>query len=249
LKEKPVSQTPVSSPVGEYILMPERATYALGVHALQEQCIKENNQNQPKFTLPDGRVIYRPNTFKENCLARLHQFNTYTNPDGSKRTLDQRIEFMLIQLDSCSGLAFPAQKRNNRKFKLILKSPELIDFPNNFNDFHFLIDYDRLDCTRELDCDGAKYGTLTPAKIDSHEGWLTLFEDDKVVLRDYRQAVEETIALWDPLTPGGFMDFYLLNLQKDDHLLAVRLGSSAENHSTAYGQISDQGCRFLRRKP
>jgi len=43
--EKPIPQTLASKPGEEYAIMPQIIHYALGVAALQEQCIKENNQN------------------------------------------------------------------------------------------------------------------------------------------------------------------------------------------------------------
>jgi len=237
--------------IEEYILMPEIKTYALGVHALQEQCVKENNQNQPQFVFHDGRVRHRPNTFKENCLARLHQFNTLTNSDGSQRTLRQRMEFLIYGNESCCGIAYPAAERKSSKFKSILKSPELIIIPQNFKFFYYPVDYAQLPCTRELDRSGAKYNEhLTPAEIDSHEGWLTLFEEDAIALHDYRKMFGEALALNNPQNlPQKYMAFWILNAPQEDQLRALYV-SCLGDISCAYGN-SVLNCigSFLRRKP
>jgi len=248
----------IKQPIGEYILMPEAKTYALGVHALQEACIKENNQNHPKFTLPNGKIVYRPLTFKENCLARLHQFNTLTNPNGSQRTLEQRMEFLFEANDSCCGIIRPAKNRYSSKFKLILQSPELISLAKDFAQEFTYVDYSSLTSNRELDRKIGKYNnSLTLAEISSHEGWLALFEDDRIALQDYHRAVGEALGLWK--TPvSKFMDFSLpdnyldlgLKRYRNDQLETVCVSHIIDNQqSEAYDRSLNHSSRFLRRKP
>jgi len=237
---------------GEYILMPEARTYALGLQTLQEECIRENNQNQLKFTLPNGQAVYRPNTFKENCLARLHQFNTLASADGFRPTLEQRTEFMQEWNDSSCGIAYPAEERNNSNFKLILQSPELISLPEEFSQDFISVDYNQLACTRELDRKAAKYNKpLTPAEIDTHEGWLTLFEGDTNALRDYREMIGEVLALKYPQhLPPKFMAFWLLNTLKEDQLRAVSVNSiHGYSYALGNGDLTNDGSYFLHRKP
>ena len=80
---------------GKYILMPQASTYALGLHALQEKCVQENNQHQPQITLPNGKKVYRANTFLENIEARMNDWETEKNPAGSVRTEEERKRFGL----------------------------------------------------------------------------------------------------------------------------------------------------------
>ena len=234
----------------EYVLMPEAKTYALGVHALQEACTKENNQNHPKFTLPDGKTVYRPLTFKENGLARLNQFNTLTNSDGSQRELTQRIEFMHNWNHSCCGIAYPAAERNSSRFKLILQSPELIGLPKDFDkgSIFIFVDYDSFNYDLQLDRNRAKYNQeLTPTEIDSHEGWLALFEDDCTALHDYRKMIEKTLTLSKSQNQAHqFMAFWLLDNPKKSCLFDL---SVSRDDSCANGNVNlFSYSRFLIRK-
>ena len=108
---------PLPASVGEYILMPQTTTYAFGVHVLQEKCVSENNVHQPKIVVV-GRELYRPNTFLENILARMHDYETLKNPDGSDRSLEKRKLLFDTWLDSCCGVAYQA---GTTKFKLSLQ--------------------------------------------------------------------------------------------------------------------------------
>ncbi|MBI5002685.1 J domain-containing protein, partial [Candidatus Woesearchaeota archaeon] len=99
-----------------YILMNIAPTYARGVHALHTACVAENNLNHPKYICPDGSSIYRPLTFKEGIVARLREFNTLHNPDGSARSLDDRLVLFSRWNDSCTGIA---KKAGTTKFKII----------------------------------------------------------------------------------------------------------------------------------
>ena len=248
-KEEP--KNPASYPIGKYVMMPQTDTYAINLHALQDECIQENNQNHPRFKLPGGRTVYRPLTIKENCLARLKQFYTDKNPDGSTRTLGQRVEFMDNWNDSCCGIAYPVKKSQSSKFKLILQCPELISLPVDFKNEFYSVDYTQLPCTRELDRRWAKYDqNLYPTEIDTHEGWLTLFEEDLTALRDYRQAVGEALTLkYAHNSPRVFMAFWLLNTPKEDQLRAVYVSSlDGDSHVSSVDHLNNYG-RFLRHKP
>ena len=255
LKDKPEVQSenkPAEASIGEYILMPPSADYASGVDELQIQCARENNQNHPKFTLPDGRVVHRPLTFKENCLARLNQFNTFTNSDGSRRTLEQRTKFMVEDINSCCGIAYPSG--GSSKFKLILQSPELIDISPSFNKEFYPIDYAQLPCTYELDKSEVRYNlNLDPNEIDSHKGWLALFEDDAAALCDYRQMVGIILALHTIRNrPLEYMSFCLLDVppQKDQLKTVYVRNLVYQSCAVGGGYLNRRSnFRFLRCKP
>src|SRR3989338_1161565 len=57
--------TATSLKSGKYTEMPRADTYALGVQALHQACVVENNRKHPTFVKPDGNITYRPLTFKE----------------------------------------------------------------------------------------------------------------------------------------------------------------------------------------
>ena len=72
----PSDPTPSQSIKSGIIEMPRTDTYALGVQALQQACIQENNQNHPQFLLPNGSKVYRPFTFKETIEARVNDYES-----------------------------------------------------------------------------------------------------------------------------------------------------------------------------
>ncbi len=237
-KAKPVQGTPpittpaVSSPefTGEYILMPQTRTYALGVHTLQEACVAENNHNQPQYTLPDGSIIYRPNIFLENILARAHDFNTLTNPDGTQRTMEERLRYFNTWLDSSCGIAYQAK---TTKLKLSLQCPQLISIDPNFAEAFLPVDYASFQGT-ELDSSSPNF---------VRDGWMTLLEGKTDVYNEYLSVLKA--AKGTDIIPT----FWVQQNTAEDQLRAVYV-SGLDDDSLAYGDCSLYSSgRFLRRSP
>jgi len=160
-----------SSVVSEYILMPITSTYVLGVHALQEKCVSENNVHQPKIIVA-GREFYRPNTFLENVEARMDDYETLTNPNGSDRSLEDRKRFFNTWLDSCCGVAYRA---GTTKFKLNLQCPELIGIDKGFNGSYLSVNYATFS--------GVELDSSSPTVV--RDGWLALLEGKTEVYDAY----------------------------------------------------------------
>ena len=172
---------------GRYILMPRTATYAQGLHALRNACQADENSVHPVFTLDDGSKIYRPLTFKEDITARVTDYNTLHNPDGSERTPEERLKLFTERwLDSCTGIAY---QKGTGKFKVVLQSKELITLPEGFNSGYFPITYNGM-VDVELDRTGATYNALlTKEQVETHPAWRAAVEDDVTLLREYRDIV------------------------------------------------------------
>ena len=235
-KTKPAGNTPpiippASSSVssGGYILMPQTNTYALGVHALQEACIAENNPHQPKVVI-NGREVYRANTFLENILARMTDFNTLANPDGTPRNMEERLKYFNTWLDSCCGVAYQAK---TTKLKLGLQCPELICIAKDFVNGFLPVDYANFQGI-ELD---------SSSKTFARDGWMALLEGKTDVYTEYLQALKA--AKGRDVIPN----VWIQKNTNEDQLRAVYV-LNLDNNSYANGinGLSNSG-RFLRRSP
>ena len=219
-----------SSVVSEYILMPITSTYVLGVHALQEKCVSENNVHQPKIVIAGGE-LYRPNTFLENILARMDDYETLTNPDGSDRSLEDRKRFFDTWLDSCCGVAYRA---GTTKFKLNLQCPELIGIDKGFNGSYLSVNYATFS--------GVELDSSSPNFV--RDGWMTLLEGRTDVYDAYLAMLKSII--------GGDVipKFWLRQNSATDELRAVYV-HVLDNDCDAYGSYDLYGGgRFLcRRNP
>ena len=236
-KTEPAGDTPpvivpASNPVssGEYILMPQTSTYALGVDALRQACNQENNQNHPQFVLPDGSRIYRPNTFLENILARMTDFNTLTNPDGTQRSMEERLKYFNTWLDSCCGVVCQAKTTN---LQLILRCPQLISLAKDFADGFLPVDY--------ASFQGIKLDSNN--KTFARDAWMALLEGRTDVYTEYLSVLKA--AKGKKVIP----DFWKRQNTAADELRAVYV-NNLDNYSNASGSNSlSNGGRFLRRSP
>jgi hypothetical protein len=188
---------------GNYILMPQANTYALGLHALQQACIAEGDKcQQPQIQLPDGRKVYRANTFLENILARMNDWETLTDSNGNNRTEEERKEYFQTWLDSCGGVAYQAR---STRLKLQLICPQLMGIDKE-DTSHFLpVNY--------ANFSGQEFDSSHPNFV--HDGWLYLLEGRTDVYTDYLKILK-TITQID-ITPG----FWKRKNTSDDELRAL----------------------------
>ena len=185
-KEEPITPAATISSINrKYLLLPRTTTYALGVQQLRDECAKDPNPNHPTYTLSDGSKVIRPLTFKENLEARVNEYNTLKNADGSNRTKEERLRLFNTCLDSCCGTAY---QRGSTKFKIILQCSELISIDSAFNQSFLPIDYSQIKNGIELDSANGIYSVatnkvlLTRTQVLEHQGWLVLAEGDKSLL-------------------------------------------------------------------
>ncbi len=226
----PTIITPTSSGfTGDYILMPRSNTYALGVEALRQACTQEKNQHQPKVVI-NGREFYRQNSFFENGLARIIDFNTLTHPDGTPRTMEERLRYFNTWLDSSCGVAYQAK---TTKLKLSLVCLQLIGIDKDFAGAFLPVDYANFPGT-ELDSSSSNF---------VRDSWMTLLEGDNKVYQEYLAVLKA--AKGTDVIPG----FWKRQNTATDELRAVcvlNLGINAD----AYGNNDlNSGVRFLRRSP
>ena len=201
----PPQPQPIVALEGDYILMDLVDTYAKGVHNLQKACQKRTASPHPTYTKPDGSLIYRPLTFKENLEARVTDYENNKDTEERKRLFKR-------WNDSCTGLAY---KKGATKFKLIHLSPELITIPEDFKQGYIKVDYDAISGV-ELDKKDATYNTLlSPSQIEVHPAWLAALEDDAHLLKTYRDIV------FAERKTDTAMGFWLRNEIVEDQLRAL----------------------------
>ena len=222
----PVASTAFS---GRSILMPQKRTYALGVSFLQEVCVAENNQHQPKVII-SGREIYRSNTFLENILARIIDFNTLTNLDGILRSTKDRLRYFNTWLDSCCGIAYQAE---TTKLKLSLQCPELIRIHSGFAEPFLSVDY--------ASFQGIELNSSSPNFV--RDAWMTLLEGKTDVYNEYLSVLKA--ATGKEITPN----FWVQRNTTTDELRAALVNSLSNDSSVDGGNLLYSGGRFLRRSP
>ena len=215
---------------GAYILMDRTSTYALGVHALQEACQQEGNTAHPHSIADDGSRIYRPLTFKENIEARMKEYNTATNADGSPRTEEQKLYLFSRWLDSCMGIAY---KKKSTRFTLISECEQLITIASDFNSTFMPVSYRSI---RGIELDSSQRGIvyndwLTQDHVINHPAWKAAVGDD-ALLREYAGIVFPLLQTKYNRDTG--MAFFV-DQNPDEVQLRALFVSNLDNNSSAYG--------------
>jgi len=240
----PIAEPPIIVSNGEYIKLTKTDTYAKGVVALQAFLKANSSDAHPKFTLSNGSSVYRPLTFKENIEARVTDYNTDKNVDGSTRTAEQKIELFTNWIDSCTGIAYEKKKS---KFKIIPICDTLISLPEDFNDAFYSITYSRL-VGRELDSSTDLYNQdLTLQQVLVHPAWFAVLEDDKTLLKTYAKITFDLLK--SKYSKESGMGFSVQSNTTKDELRALFV-NSIDNNSDACGNDDlSNYARFLRVAP
>ncbi len=197
-----------------YELMPLQIGYDKSLRALQNS-YKGNEAEVPSQMWYEvyGRKIIRPLTFKENILALVDDFETLKDQNGSKRTIEDRLQLFKTWLDSCTGIA---NSKNNDDFMIIPVCKELITIPNNFCKEYIQIDYASLKCEGiSLKRSQAKYDRfLTEFEVITHPAWIAIFEEDISLLCTYTSIVFNHVEK----SSSKAMKFYLKKEIKKDQI-------------------------------
>lgn len=231
--------------LSRHIFMKYARTYAQGVHALHEACVAENNLQHPRYACADGTVRYRPFTLREDLIARLIEFNTLTNPDGSQRSLEDRLVLSSMWNNSCTGVI---RKKKSTKYKIVPIFEPAITLAKGKTLWSLPVSYDDINVP-ELDSSKGIYNRPIPKdKICDHEGWRFAGEDDVPTLREYVAFVEEARAQTG-LSTEAYMAFYLSGNIAERDISGALFVSSLDNDSGANGGDLDSGGSFVRRSP
>ncbi len=213
--------------------------------------------NHPKYRVRTGQEVYRPFTFKEGIKARVDDYNTLQNPNGSDRTLDERLHLFTSWNDSCTGAAY---KAGTTKFKIIPVCEPLILIERDYNEGFLAVAYTGLTGV-ELDSKPGilnvrtrkcKYGEhLTKQQIEEHDAWRAAVEGDVALLKEYRDIVFVALQQRNANNqmPEKAMGFYVRPNTDTDELKAL-LVDNLGNYSDANGNFSlGVSGSFVRRRP
>ena len=234
--DKPTEEAnPLVASGSGYDLMDMANTYALGVHALREGCENDPGCGHPKFVKKDGSSIYRPLTFDENIRARLDDYNTLQNPDGSARSDAERLRLFNTYLDGCTGIAY---KKESTLFKIITESDDLVRISENFNKSYYPVNYSRLQGV-ELDSSQGIYNHLLGKRqVLNHPGWNAAVTDNSL-LKDYAGLIFR-------LRNGNNLGFQVRQNTSKDELRALCVKHYQQLSVADGGGNLDNGGRFVR---
>ncbi len=209
--------------------------YPICLDDLVRQCLADPNSLQPKFGLASGKEVYRPFTFRENLLARIHQFSQQ-NQQG----------LFNVYLDSCTGIVY---RRNSTKFKIIPICKKLIELKSNFRgDFVRLSDgeYNVLEYP-ELDSTRGKYNQrLSKSEMLKHPAWNASVETVQYgggYLKEYADIV------FDSFGKSEASAFYVRKNTLDNELRALCVGRIGFDSLANGGSDLGDNARFLRVSP
>lgn len=200
-------------------------------------------QGSSKTAELNGRTHIRQFTLKENLQARIEDYNTLVNSDGTARTEGERKRFFVTWLDSCSGIHYLAQ---TNRFKIIPQSPQLITLAQVPAADYLSIPYAQ-SAGRELDSTAprAKYNCdLSRAEVLEHPAWLAAVEEDRTLLGeafDVVRTVKNATADWKG------MGFYVYPNKPQDELRPLFVGGLGRDGNADVRILLSDGGRFLRR--
>ena len=215
---------------GKYHITQQQNTYGLGLVQLIKECGLDAKTGQPRFTKPDGSLIYRPLTFKETIQARVESYESSTP--------EERLKLFNSWNDTCTGIAY---KANSTLFKIIPQSKELILLPQDYNQPNLPIEYDKISGI-ELDRTKAKYNELlTIDEVLNHEGWQTIVEEDNQLLKKYTEIVFK-----ERKNATQLMAFWLNTNTDEDYLRALVLNYLDNNSSANGSNLLYINARFVR---
>jgi len=227
----------------EYELMPRQDTYAEGVHTLRNS-YAEKEAEVPSYLWYDSvdQKIVRSLTFRENLQARVDDFETLKNKNGSTRTIKERFRLFDTWLDSCTGIVYSS--KNEDDFMIIPVCKELITIPKNFSNEYISMDYASLqDRGTRLKRSQAKYNEfLTESEVISHPAWIASVEEDITLLSTYISIAFKHSSR----SEGKLMGFYLRNKIEKDQLRSLFVGIRYDDSGANGGGSLDCGSVFLR---
>ena len=189
----------------------------------RQECLRDPNNVQPTMILPGGIVVPKQFTFLETIIARLDDFFTYTNPDGSQRTEDERKALFNTWLDSSTAIAY--QKKTNNAI-IIPNSSELLTLPKDFSDAYWTVDFSKLS------------GINIKTTDSVQNKWRAALEGRNDVYNKYIQLMNH-FGINHP-------NFWTINPPEQDQLRALCINSLDSNSNADGIDNLNDGTAFVR---
>ncbi len=188
IESAPIVDRPIET--SRYVCIRERNNYKGALNSLliyHAAC----RRSGPLYE-HDGKMIIRPPTVKEVIQARVEDYETLTNPDGSKRSLEERTCLIRTSFNTCAGVLF---NPHTQKLKLNPLCKELITLNRS--------------CGRRIfyqDFEGEEY---YPGGLIGPDRWRIFTEDEQ--LRQAYWNISNTVDT--PKEPVQTPEKYLNNVR------------------------------------
>ncbi len=218
----------------------EAPSYFQALQALRTSYINGECPNQPIIT-HNGQTYARPPTFYELLSAKVNDFHSKSNVDGSAKEGEDPLRFFKVFLDTCTGRHY---KGGTTKFKLIPICPQLITLSSEPRANYLGLPY--VDSVGdERDSSNGKYGVnLSKSEVLDHQDWLYLANENRQLLGEVFDIVK--LACDGDANWKG-MAFYINQAPQNDELRSLFvLNHYYQGNANDWNVLHLNG-RFLRR--
>ncbi len=220
-------------------------TYGQAMDVLRQDYAAGRIPNHPTYLMLNGAKAVRALTMKETALAKMNNYETLKDTNGSTRSDEERLALFKTWSFTSTGIAY--QKKpliKSVKCKIIPVSKNLVTIAEDYNQAYIPIKYDNMNGA-EIDTSTGKYHQpLVLNEVLKNAGWIESFEQDQKTLSDYTHLTFKLLN-----NPEQAMGFWIIPNPKEDHLRALAL-NILDNHGYALGHDNLYNyARFVRVNP
>jgi len=214
--------------------------YAKALGVLRRDYSSGRIPGHPVYVFPDGKKVIRPLSLRETALARMNDYETLRDVDGSVRSDEDRLKLFNKWSFTCSGIAY---HKGSSKCKILPVSEVLVTIAEDYDHAFIPINYANVNGF-EIDTSAGKYNQALPlSEVLENAGWVESFELDRRALTDYAGLVFRLLK-----DPGKAMGFSVGGNTNIDELRPFVFGGLF-NDSLAGDGILDYNARFVRVNP
>ena len=242
-KDELKPEVPSSSSVfvrGRYDII-ETPTYGQSMGVLRKDYAAGRIPNHPVYQAPNGSKVVRALSMKETALARMNNYETLKDANGSTRNDEERLALFETWSFTSTGIAY---QKKSAKCKIIPVSENLVTIAEDYNQEFIPIEYNKINGA-EIDTSTGKHNHyLALNEVLENAGWIESFEQDKKSLSDYANLTFKLLN-----NPEQAMGFWTIQTPDKAHLRVLALYGLV-NDSHAFGYISfNDNARFVRVNP
>ena len=244
---KILSSTVLSKTRPRFTRLDTTSTYAEGIEQLQkEAALTENLDPLHLFQRQGSSPFYRPPSFKENLLARIEDYNTLKNPNGSTRTKEERLRLFNQGIDSCTSITSEA---GSLRIKIDPISLELITIAEGFKKAFLPVkDFNSAPGILLDTSEGVYSKGLTQSQVPEHPAWLAAVGEDRRILTDYSEIVFTELSERRKKSKGDIraMGFYpITNPGQNQRRALCAVFLVYDSDAGGYGNLSNDASFLL----
>ncbi len=217
-------------------------TYGQAMGVLRQDYAADRIPNHPTYQMPNGAKAIRALTMKETALAKMNNYETLKDTNGSTRSDEERIALFKTWSFTSTGIAY---KKKSAKCKIMPVSENLATIAEDYKQEYIPIEYSNMNGA-EIDTSTGKYNQhLTLNEVLKNAGWIESFEQDQKTLSDYANLTFKLLN-----NPEQAMGFWIIPNPDENHLRALALGSLVADGGGADGNLTlNSNARFVRVNP